>query len=373
MKIIHTADLHLDSAMMANLDNDRARERRNEILLNFARLCDNAERLSVSAILIAGDLFDKKSVSAKAAKVVLNEIEKHKDIAFYYLRGNHDKDSFINYIKENGDIPSNLFMFEDKWTKYTLSESGAKKICLYGAEFDKDNSSSIFYTLDMNTEDINIVMLHGQESEYEGKDDAEIIPIGNLKGRGIDYLALGHIHAYKVKELDSRGVYCYPGCLEGRGFDECGEHGFMLLDINEETGKVEYEFIDFACRKLHIVDVDISGLDNSSSIIDKVREELLIKDYDKNDLIKISLQGSVDEYAEIDESLIAKSFSEDYFFVKVKNESKVFVDYMKYAQDESLKGFFIRALQEDDTLNDELKGEVVKMGLGALAGEEIIQ
>ena len=74
MKIIHTADLHLDSAMMANLDNDRARERRNEILLNFARLCDNAERLSVSAILIAGDLFDKKSVSAKAAKVVLNEV-----------------------------------------------------------------------------------------------------------------------------------------------------------------------------------------------------------------------------------------------------------------------------------------------------------
>ena len=147
----------------------------------------------------------------------------------------------------------------------------------------------------------------------------------------------------------------------------------MLLNINDETGKVDYEFVDFACRKLHTVDVDISGLDNSSSIIDKVRDELLIKDYDKNDLIKISLQGSVDEYAEIDESLIAKAFSEDYFFVKVKNESKDFVDYMKYAQDESLKGFFIRALQDDDTLDDELKGEVVKMGLGALAGEEIIQ
>ena len=373
MKIIHTADLHLDSAMMANLDNDRARERRNEILLNFARLCDNANSLSATAILIAGDLFDKKSVSAKAAKAVLNEIEKHKEIAFYYLRGNHDKDSFINYIRENGEVPSNLFMFEDKWTRYSLYDDGVKKVCLYGAEFDKDNASSLFYTLDINADDLNIVMLHGQESEYEGKDDAEIIPIGSLKGRGIDYLALGHVHARKVKGLDSRGVYCYPGCLEGRGFDECGEHGFMLLDINVETGKIDYEFIDFACRQLHTAEVDISGLDNSGSIIDKVREELLIKDYDKKDLVKISLKGSVDEFTEIDEDFIAKAFAEDYFFVKVKNESKVFVDYMKYANDESLKGFFIRTLQEDETLNDEIKGEIVKMGLGALAGEEVIQ
>ena len=52
-----------------------------------------------------------------------------------------------------------------------------------------------------------------------------------LKNKNIDYLALGHIHGYKEAPLDGRGKYCYPGCLEGRGFDECGKKGFVLLNI----------------------------------------------------------------------------------------------------------------------------------------------
>jgi exonuclease SbcD len=53
------------------------------------------------------------------------------------------------------------------------------------------------------------------------KDKTEVISLKELKNKAIDYLALGHIHSYKMEQLDSRGVYCYPGCLEGRGFDEC--------------------------------------------------------------------------------------------------------------------------------------------------------
>ena len=35
MKIIHTADLHLESKMGVNLDNDKAKKRRNELLFTF--------------------------------------------------------------------------------------------------------------------------------------------------------------------------------------------------------------------------------------------------------------------------------------------------------------------------------------------------
>ena len=68
----------------------------------------------------------------------------------------------------------------------------------------------------------NIVMLHGQEVETKGKTDAEIIPIRAYRNRGIDYLALGHIHQPKIAQLDARGQYSYSGCPEGRGFDEIG-------------------------------------------------------------------------------------------------------------------------------------------------------
>ena len=77
--------------------------------------------------------------------------------------------------------------------------------------------------------------MHGQESDTDAKDKAEIINLKQLKNKNIDYLALGHIHTYKQSKLDNRGTYCYSGCLEGRGFDECGEKGFVLLNIEDVT------------------------------------------------------------------------------------------------------------------------------------------
>ena len=45
---------------------------------------------------------------------------------------------------------------------------------------------------------------------------------------------------------------------------------------------------------------------------------------------------------------------------------------MKYANDESLKGWFIRLVNDSDELDEETKGQIVKMGLNALSGEEIV-
>ena len=374
MKIIHTADLHLDSVMKTNLDASKAKERRNELILNFARLSDMAVTLGVKAIIIAGDLFDTKSVTRKSAATVLAEIVKHSGIEYYYLRGNHDKESFINFVKEEGDVPSNLHLFSDSWNSYVLNpDTEYKKIVLYGAEFTGDNQSSLISTLNVDFSDINIVTLHGQENEYEGKDTTDIVPISSLKGLGIDYLALGHIHEYRMKTLDSRGDYCYPGCLEGRGFDECGNHGFVLLDIDEESGEIDKRFVDFAQRKLHTLDADITGAFNSSEIMEKVREVLMSRPISERDLIKIRLIGNVDENTDVDEDLIASAFKEDYYFVKVKNESKVKIAYMKYTYDESLKGWFIRLVKDSDEFDEDTKGKIVRMGLNALSGEEIME
>lgn len=374
MKIIHTADLHLDSVMKANLETAKAKERRYELTQNFVRLSQFARQTGVEAILIAGDLFDDKRVSKQVARTVLNEIKRNETVKFYYLKGNHDKDSFINIIKEDGEIPGNLFLFDYEWKKYILNEgSEGKKIVLQGAEFSGDNNGLLINTFNADINDINIVMLHGQENEYRGKDNTDIIPIGELKGRNIDYLALGHIHEKKLGLLDSRGSYCYPGCLEGRGFDECGDHGFMLLNVDEKTGDVIAEFTDFANRKLHHIKVDVSECEGTSEAVNIVRKYISEGRYNYKDLLKIELVGNINEEAEISEEYIFSVFKEDFYYLKVKNSTKVCVDYRKYAMDESLKGWFIRLVENSEELDEETKGQVVQMGLRALGGEEIIQ
>ena len=202
MRIIHCADLHLDSKMESNLNKEQAKIRRLELLDTFERMVDWAEANAVNAILVAGDMFDKGHIRKEAKKKVLTAIKEHPQIGFYYIRGNPDQSALI----EEGvdDVPSNLFMFSaESWNSYEL-----ENVVITGVELLSSNSGTIADRLVLDRAKTNIVMLHGQESNYDSKADAEIININSFKDKGIDYMALGHIHSYSLKTLDDRGVYC---------------------------------------------------------------------------------------------------------------------------------------------------------------------
>ena len=87
MKIIHCADLHLDSKMTSNLSKEQAKERKMEILRTYSRMIEYAKNNDVKAIIIAGDLFDTRNVSATARNLVKDSITSNPDIDFYYLKG----------------------------------------------------------------------------------------------------------------------------------------------------------------------------------------------------------------------------------------------------------------------------------------------
>ena len=86
MKIIHCADLHLDSKMTSNLSKEQAKERKMEILRTYSRMIEYAKNNDVKAIIIAGDLFDTRNVSATARNLVKDSITSNPDIDFIILR-----------------------------------------------------------------------------------------------------------------------------------------------------------------------------------------------------------------------------------------------------------------------------------------------
>lgn len=366
MRLIHCADLHLDSKMNANLDKDHARVRKSEILHTFERMVAYAAENQISAILIAGDLFDTKNSSATARNTVLYNITSHPEIRFYYLRGNHDVDNFISGLEE---IPDNLKLFSAfQWTTY---EEAKGKVTISGLELSAGNTGSVALSLVLNPERFNIVMLHGQEAEGMGKDRTESINLKLFRNKGIDYLALGHIHAYKKGTLDARGTYCYSGCLEGRGFDECGEHGFVVLDIEEATGKYTQEFIPFAQRKLYTVNVDVTGSMTTAEMAAKIMQELQRTGCEEESLVKIVLSGTLDVECEKNLSYLTSRFRGDFFFLKVSDETTLRVNLEQYMSDVSLKGEFIRQVMADDSMSEEEKSIVIRYGLQAIAGEEV--
>lgn len=363
MKLIHCADLHLDSRMTSNLTREKADQRKNELLAAFSRMIDYGVENQVDAIVIAGDLYDTRRISAAAKNTVLQAILNHPSIRFYYLRGNHDADSFLGGLEQ---IPANLCLFGEQWTTYELGN-----ISITGAELNRDNGETIWSSLFLQRDKFNLVVLHGQDTPYGGKNDAQVINLKELKNKGIDYLALGHIHTYREGELDSRGVYCYPGCLEGRGFDECGDHGFVLLEIDEQRRTCRREFIPMASRCLYIVDTDITDCMTTAEIAGRVEAALEKAALSPRSLVKVVLRGEVDVECEKEPGLLARQFEPDYYFLKVEDESRLKVDYTSYALDESLKGEFVRTVMGEEAIDGEDKAAIIRYGMQALAGEEI--
>ena len=292
MKLIHCADIHLNSSLSTHLDGDKQKQRRTEILHTFLRMVDYAAEQSVDGILIAGDLFDTKKVDRATGNAVLSAITGHPEILFFYLRGNHDADGFLQSLDE---IPDNLKLFGDTWRYYAWEEDGAT-IVITGAESSARNAQTLYTSLRLNPKHINLVMLHGQETPYAsgaGR-DAEQIPLALLQNKGIDYLALGHIHTYKREQLDARGIYVYPGCLEGRGFDECGIHGFCLLEVDVAHHKIQDTFVPFASRRLWEASVDVSVCASGVDILDAIKETLQEMQVQTADLVKVCLTVRLD-------------------------------------------------------------------------------
>ena len=360
MRLIHCADLHLDSKMESNLNKDQANTRRMELIETYERMVEYAVENGVRAILISGDLFDKTHIRKEVKKRVLEQINTHPEIEFYYLKGNHDKCDFI----EEGidEIPSNFHMFTDEgWTSYELDD-----VVITGMEINASNVSTMAQRLVLNSAATNIVMLHGQQSDYEGKDGAEIINTSALKGKFIDYLALGHVHKYIYEQLDERGVYCYPGCLEGRGFDETGDKGFVFMEI--EDGKITSEFIPFAYRRLHEIEVKVTADMDINAVITRAKNKL--SDVDPQDMVKFVLTGERELDDELDVIRFVRTFENKFFFVKCYDRTKTLIDYDSFKYDKSLKGEFVRLVQSQDMDEDE-KAKIIEIGIRAIMGEEI--
>lgn len=384
MKILHMADVHLDSKLTRYLDNEKARERRNEILLTYRNAVNYAVENDIEVIIIAGDLFDVRKISATARDAVRDSIEQNPDITFFYLRGNHDADSFVQtVIEKNGKLPENLKMFSREWASYRFTAKDGISVVITGAEMDSENSAELVSSLALNHSDFNIVTLHGQEIATASKNDAEVIPLREYRNRGIDYMALGHIHEPKIEKLDARGTYSYSGCLEGRGYDECGVRGFNVIEVTEISGNPEMDvkFVPFARRTIHRVELDL-GIVNSGAMqgmIDSPRIARLAKDkiseagVEEKDMVRLELTGKINASVDIDTDYIRKILEDDYYHIKVVDKTGVFINYEDFALDMSLRGEFVRLIMREKelgNLDEEMAARITRTGIDILAGEE---
>ena len=351
MKIIHTADIHLGSAMDSVLPYQKAKERKAELRATFGRMIEYAREEGVRVILLSGDVFDSELPKMKDKEFFYDAVRQNPDIDFLYLRGNHDR------REENMQELPNLKLFGESWTSYSY-----ENIDIYGIESTKENAFTMYSSFHADKARKNIVMLHGQVGTVS---DQHFVNLNELRSKNIDYLALGHIHSYQSERLDERGMYVYAGCLEGRGFDELGEKGFVLLDVGEE---IQSRFVPFASRTVCEAAVDLSSCENLYAAEQEVKKQLSVK---KEDLLRLTLTGEIDFEKTSLADDIKNFLADSFYFVSVKDRTVRHYDPREYENNLSLRGEFIRTVLASEELSEDEKNAIITLGIRALDGREV--
>ena len=310
-------------------------------------------------MLLVGDLFDTARVTLSTRRYVGSLIAQHPEILFAYVCGNHDRD--VPPIFPDDQIPQNwVDLSGDGWTSVPLPCEEMHITLSATSGFD-----GAIYESVPAVGGVHIVMLHGQITQ-SATVGCDIVSLPRLAGKGIDYLALGHEHSYRAESLDARGVWCYSGCPEGRGFDECGEKGVVLLDVSSETG-VQHRFLPIARRTLHHVTISVVPEDDAQTV--QAGIQAATASIPERDMVLVELNGQRLPESELGTERLALWLNERFFAARLHDRTALALRVEDYMYDASLKGEFIRTVMVSKLPAAE-RDRVILCGLRALRGEE---
>ena len=267
MKLLHAADLHLDSAF-AGLPEEKAALCRQESRDILRRMVDWANDHEADVMLLAGDLFDSDRLYSQTARTLALTLGRFRGRIFL-APGNHDF-----YAPGSGysavEWPENVHIFTSRTPQTVLLpewNASVTGIAFTTAEEWEPFAGAAFAGSEAA---VRLGVVHGEVTRGESKYRA--ISPAEIGKTDLTYLALGHVHRYGGVQRAGTTAYAYPGCLPGRGFDETGDKGFLFGDVTAEGA--DLEFIPFARRRYQSVTADVTDCDPAEAVRQALEGEL---------------------------------------------------------------------------------------------------
>lgn len=270
MKILHTADVHLDSPLKSLALRDETLQARVQAATRIAlsRIVDAALEHEVAALLISGDLYDGAERSAKTAAFLSGQMARLQsaEIPVFYIKGNHDAE---NPITGEVALPSNVHVFGARAGKVQIGEGS---VWVHGVSFSgKHAPESLLPKFAAPVPDaVNIAMLHTSLAGAAGHDPYAPCSLPELGQMGFDYWALGHVHKRQVHSESPWVVM--PGIPQGRDIGEAGAQSATLIKI--EDGKLSVETIPTSVVEFNTLTVDCRLCDSDDDLRARCRQAL---------------------------------------------------------------------------------------------------
>lgn len=359
MKFIHIADMHFDSPFVNLADKEYLGDlRRLDQRKIFKKVIEYIKENNIEFLFIAGDLYEHNYVKKTTIEYMNNLFKEIPKTKIFISPGNHDpflKNSYYNKFLWN----ENVKIFNGKFEKYQTETAD-----IYGFGFDD------FYCTNSDLESVqiedpnklNVLIMHGtldgaslEEKQYNS------FKSKNLKEKDFEYVALGHIHKIDYNSYENQRIV-YPGSTLSLGFDELGEHGMIVGELSKQHINLQFTPLDE--KEFKIENIDVTQIEAKEDLIEKLNE----MNFEPNDLIEIYLIGK--RNFEIDTYELYKLI-ENEKIIKIKNKTKINYNLEKIAEENTLRGIFIKKMLEklnnaENTEEKEIIEKAIEVGLDSL-------
>lgn len=334
MKFVHIADMHFDSPFVNLSEKDIMGDlRRLEQRKVFKKIIEYIKENNIKYFFISGDLYEHKYIKQSTIEYINKLFEEIPETNIYIAPGNHDpytKNSYYN--KYNWS--KNVKIFGPKVEKIETQD-----VNIYGYGFDD------FYCSDSGVENIeieqtekpNILIIHGnidgstiEDMQYNSMSKKM------LEEKGFDYVALGHIHKKDYNTEENQKIV-YPGSTISLGFDELGEHGMIVGDV--EKNKLEIQFVKLDDKQFTKRELNVDNIYSKEELIEKINELKI----EENNYIEIILIGN--RNFEINKYDLIRYISNNNI-IKIKDNTKIAYDLEKLENENTLKGLFIKEMNK---------------------------
>ena len=345
IKILHSADWHLDAPMRGFPPAQRRALREKQLEIP-GMIIDMAIREGCDLMLLSGDLFDGP-YSPESFDSVYRALDRA-GIPVFISPGNHDYSGPESpWFRETW--PKNVHIF----TRQEISSLGVPGLdCrVYGAAYTGIDCPGLLDSFRADCAEQYAGMVpHG----YATAPNSPYCPVtaAQVRESGLDYLALGHIHA--AGRLGERCAW--PGCPMGRGFDETGIKGALLVEL---AGSANVRFLPLDTPRFY--DLAVSAENNPVLAVSNVLTG------NPADFYRIRLTGEAESEAM---THLGEGFS-SYPNLTLLDETVPPADLWESARADSLEGVYFGILRDAMDGQDEPTRRALE--LAAKISRQILQ
>jgi len=272
LRVLHAADLHIDSPLTGLVEYDGAPVDaiRSATRTAMGSLVTEAIDRNVHLVLIAGDLYDGTWRDYNTGLFVVSRLAELHDagIRVVIVYGNHDAESQLT--KRLRLPPNTTVLSSAKPETRILGDLG---IAVHGQSYATRSITAdlagAYPVADRGL--LNIGMLHTCFDGSLGHDPYAPCTLVDLRSKGYDYWALGHVHERRVVCEDPMTVF--PGNLQGRHIRETGPKGATLVSFVDHEPSLQP--LTFDIVRWERCSVDVSGAGSEDECLERCRDRLL--------------------------------------------------------------------------------------------------